>query len=255
MNLFILAIADGRLDIREQQFLEKYADSVGLSGARQEECRQQLFKDRLSFAPVNDIAAQGEALAFLARMVRVDEEFHEKEQVAYISMGKALGYTEEQLGAALRKYWNQDPAFSTPPPASLSAVQAPIPSSSDATEAQPPETATILVITDDTDNTEKLEASASNCHIQYVSLSEADHVTQQNTYAMILFQAAIDEKASKSRLERLKSLFPSTPVAFTARRDQAAQIGYLLESGADKCFVKPLYVNEINKAVAVLSAK
>ena len=105
----------------------------------------------------------------------------------------------------------------------------------------------ILVIRDDISEPERLESAASKCDIDYCSLAESNG--RRANYSAVMFHAAKSEKDSLVRLEVIKQHFPSTPVAFLARRDQAPQIGFLLENGADKCFVKQLSPNEINRVM------
>ncbi|MBN2526047.1 MAG: response regulator transcription factor [Deltaproteobacteria bacterium] len=235
MNLYILALADGRVDMREADFLSRFAFAAHISEAQQREWQALVQSQQLQFVPVASNGGVAEALALFARMVRVDDEFVSQEQEAYLLMGKALGYSDEELGNALRTYWNEDPSFD------MSAIFAP--DNAPAPNGQP----RILVISDDQSDLERLERSANQCSVVYCHLAEAGaHIQDAH---VVLFQAADDPKASLARLEQLKRIFTDVPVAFIARRDQAAQIGYLLESGADKCFVKPLFQNELNKAM------
>ncbi|MBN2714640.1 MAG: hypothetical protein JXX14_02220 [Deltaproteobacteria bacterium] len=242
MNLFILALADGKLDPREMHFLARFASEAGISDAMQQEWQQEAKDKQLQFVPIESDEIISQSLALLARMVRVDDEFDPREQDAYLSMGKALGYSEEELGTALRKYWNTDPQFD------LSTV---IQQTDDgSTESAP----VILVIQDYQTDLEKLELSANRCKIDYCRLSETS--LQSDKYTMVLFQIPEDPKDSLAMLNLLKQHFVKTPVGFLAHRAQAAQIGYLLENGANKCFVKPLFPNELNKALKkVISAR
>lgn len=238
MNLYILAIADGRVDEREKSFLAKFADVTHISPAEQEQWQQEVLQGGMQFVPIDDEYIAKEALAFLARMVRVDNEFNEQEQTAYICMGKALGYTEDELGESLRKYWNEDPDFEriSVAPANAAAPQKHI-------------AASILVIDEDMVDKERLEMSANEHTVCYCSMSNAKEQSETQSFAMVVFQAADHKADSAERLKNLKQIFSTIPVAFLARRDQAPQIGFLLEMGANRCFVKPLYPNELNKAI------
>ena len=108
----------------------------------------------------------------------------------------------------------------------------------------------LLVFRDDITDPERIEKSASDCAIDYFSLAESKEINHD--YSAILFHAADNEKDSLHRLKKIKERFPATPVTFLVRRDQAPQIGTLLEQGADKCFVKQLYPNEVNRALHAL---
>jgi hypothetical protein len=72
---------------------------------------------------------------------------------------------------------------------------------------------------------------------------------------VVVFHAAEDRQVSTDRLAALKAGLPNAFLAFVARRDQAPQIGYLLEKGADRCFVEPLYPAEITKALRQITAR
>jgi tellurite resistance protein len=240
MNLTILALADGRVDPSEADFLHRFAASSDISDDLQQKWQHEVQAQALQFVPIDTDDDRTEALAMLARMVRVDGEFDPREQDAYLFMGKALGYTDEELGNALRKYWNEDPDVDF---AKVFNAQ------NDVANTSYP---TILAIRDDQTDLEKLEISANQCRIQYCNQSDISAASKE--YNMILFQTAETPKQSLERLQMLQRHFPDTPVAFIARRDQAPQIGYLLEHGARKCFVKPLFPNEVNKAVMTFFA-
>ena len=242
MNLYILALADGRLDNREVDFLSRFSKAADISDEKQQQWQQEVASRQLQFVPIESEDAVAESLALFARIVRVDDEFDPREQDAYLLIGKALGYTEDALGTALRKYWSEDPSFDF-----LAALKSDAPQAQSEPEGMRPE---ILLINDDQTELERFETSANQCSIQYCSLAEIG--AQQDIGTMVIFQAAENSKASLARLQQLKRHFVKTKVAFLARRDQAPQIGYLLEHGADKCFVKPLFPNEINKAAMAL---
>jgi uncharacterized tellurite resistance protein B-like protein len=234
MNLTILALADGRVDPSEADFLQRFAASVNISEDMQQKWQREVQSQQPQFVPIDTDNDRAAALAMLARMVRVDGEFDPREQEAYLLMGKALGYTDDQLGNALRKYWNEDPQFN------FTTVFQPIP---DVDGSSPPD---VLVIRDDQTDLEKLESSANQCRLHYCDMSEISAAKQAVT--MVLFQIAEHPRQSLERLRTLQGQFKDIPVTFIARRDQAPQIGYLLENGAHKCFVKPLFPQEINKA-------
>ena len=241
MNLYILALADGRLDNREVDFLSRFAMAADISNETQQQWQQEVQGQQLQFAPLESKEAAEESLALFARMVRVDDEFDPREQDAYLLMGKALGFSDDELGTALRKYWSQDPDFDISAAFKSHVAEEP--------DSKPE----ILMITDDQSELDRFEVSANQCRIQYCSL--ANFGTHPDTETLVIFHAAENSQKSLLRLQELKRHFVNSPIAFLARRDQAPQIGYLLEQGANKCFVEPLYPNEINKAAFKLAVR
>jgi DNA-binding NarL/FixJ family response regulator len=108
----------------------------------------------------------------------------------------------------------------------------------------------LLVIQEDITDRERLEKSASDCNIEYCSLDES--AARSDDFSVVMFHAADQKKHSLRRLRTLKEQFPDVPIAFLVRRDQAPQIGELLAEGANKCFVKRLFPNEVNRAMYAL---
>jgi DNA-binding NarL/FixJ family response regulator len=233
INLLLLAMADGEIVPAERAYLRRFTESAGITEAEERAWQQEIQKERSGFVPITDQNAARDALAIMARMVRVDNAFEASEQDAYINMGKALGINQEQLGAVLREVWANDPV------AALDAVS-PNKVSSDA--------AIVFVVKENIEDRQDLIQSASHLELSFVPLAALSKVTPPPR--IVLFHAADDKNDSKKILTALRSQLPETKIVFIARRDQAPQIGWLLGMGADRCFVEPLYPNEIGRAVA-----
>ncbi len=234
INLYLLAVADGKIDPTEQDYLKRFAASAGITDEQAHQWTEEVQSSGFQFRPIEDREAARSALAVMARMVRVDDEFGPEEQAAYVNMGKAVGFTQDELGAALREYWNKDPLQQPAPPPAESAANANTPA--------------LLVIQEDIGDTGKLKASTDDLPLQYVSMDQLDKIDAPPH--IVVFHAAEERNDSKRRLALLIERFENIPVTFIARRDQAPQIGFLLERGAARCFVEPLYSGEIARAAS-----
>lgn len=239
INMYLLAAADGQTHPAEVEYLRRFAELAGISPVQAEAWRAEVTAGATQFREIRDIAVAGEYLGVMARMVRVDGVFDETEQSAYIAMGKTLGFTHEQLGEALREHWDKDPlerfASPTAPTTETVAIGA------------------VVIVQDDMIEQTTLEASAQGIPLTRCSMEALGLGGLRPD--MIVFHAAEDRQTSLDRLAWLKETFPDSFVAFIARRDQAPQIGHLLEKGADRCFVEPLYPNELAKGILEVTDK
>lgn len=231
INLLILAAADGKIDPAERDYLKRFAEISGITEDQERRWKWELDSGKISFRTIEEPADAKEALALMARMVRVDGVFDPAEQEAYINMGKALGFAEEELGPVLREYWNKDPLEGK--------VEKAPPSS--------PDGPAVLVVEDDLGERAVMEKAAPGAAIQYTVMSALSGL--RTAPDIVIFHAAEERLDSKKRLEVLSSRFSKSFVAFVARRDQAPQIGWLLGLGAKRCFVEPLYRGEIGNAL------
>ncbi len=233
MNLFLLAASDGEIAPEERDFLRRFTDAAGIDDATAAAWQGELEAGTMHFRSIDGEEEKRQALGMMARMIRVDGEFDPKEQAAYVNMGKALGFSQEALGTALREYWDEDPTFpfSEPPQAPESTI----------------EDGTILLVQDDIAEMKPVTDATGPLRIvscDFDSLPEIEALTKA-----VLFHAAESKGESAARLEALSKRYEGFHIAFIARRDQAPQIGYLLGLGADRCFVEPLYPNEIAGAL------
>jgi tellurite resistance protein len=239
INLYLLAAADGRIDPREKEYLLRYAKAAGISEEEQREWQEEFADGQVHFRSIEDRQAANQAIALLARMVRVDGEFDPDEQETFIAMGKALGFSPDELGPVLRTYWDRDP---------LDPI--------DPSDAELPRGGTsespITVVKDDLEDLAKVEASAAGIPLRFCGFDELEHLSP--VPRVVIFHLAEEKSASKSRLDTLKATYPESFVAFVARRDQAPQIGWLLSLGADRCFVEPLYPQELRNALSKIAS-
>ncbi len=251
INLFLLAAADGKIHPTEREYLRRFAKVSGISGDQERRWQREVESEQLGFQNIEDGRDAQEAVMLMARMVRVDDEFHPAEQEAYITMGKALGFTPDELGPMLREHWNKDPSVLTEKEAALAAPEAtepPAPPSPEKTApASPPAETGVAVITDDIAERPEVERAARGVSLRFSTMSELPEVREAPD--IVLFHAANDKEETRRRLETLTGRFPKAFVAFIARRDQAPQIGWVLGLGARRCFVEPLYPDEITRAV------
>ncbi|MCP4677443.1 MAG: hypothetical protein GY854_18405 [Deltaproteobacteria bacterium] len=234
INLYLLAGADGKIVPEERDYLARFTAAAGIADDQARAWREEVHSGQTQFRPIEGEGASKTALALMARMVRVDEEFGEEEQAAYVNMGKALGFTQEQLGSTLREYWNKDPLDEPQTPPAPTAEK----------EIDP---GAVLLVRDDISDMEQLKEATGATAMTFCTMSDVDQARPQPK--IVIFHAAESKSDSKARLELLLKQFQDLPIAFIARRDQAPQIGYLLEHGAKRCFVEPLYSKEIAKAV------
>ena len=231
INLLLLASADGEVAPSERAYLKRFAEAFGVSEDQERRWAWEMGSRQMEFMSIESKNDAEEALALLSRMVRVDGEFGEAEQEAYIAMGKALGFTPAELGPVLRAHWNEDPPI----------LSAPKTSSASGTAVD------VLVIADDIDDRVAFEKAATGVALRYAWIENLP--APDESLEIIVFHAAEDRGDSKWRLETLRERFPGAFVAFVARRDQSPQIGWLLGLGAGRCFVEPLYPDEISRAI------
>jgi tellurite resistance protein len=234
INLMLLASADGRVDPAERDYLKRFVELSGISGDQERRWQHEIRSGQNQFRAIEDKDEANEALALMARMVRVDGEFEEVEQEAYIAMGKALGFEPDELGPALREYWEKDP---------LDACEAEQRAGTPA-----PGAVSVLVVEEDLGEKEKVKKAAPGVDVRFGSMSALP--APADAPDVILFHAAEERLDSKARLSALNDRFPNSFIAFIARRDQAPQIGWLLYQGAKRCFVEPLFPNEIGRALS-----
>ena len=230
-NLLLLSQADGRVDDAEARYLQKVSDALGIAREQAATWRVGVQFGETDFQSIENPEVAEAALVILARMVRVDGEFKPSEQEAYLALGKALGWSAEDLGPVLRKVWNADPDDV------LREVAWQVQSSG----------LSILVVRDDFKNEEGLKKAAPGASVTFASMDAVSRL--ETDPPVVLFHAAAAREESARRLSVLKGRFKNSFVAFVARRDQAPQIGYLLGLGAKRCFVEPLYPNEIDTAL------
>lgn len=239
MNLLLLATADGIIAPEERQYLRRFAEVSGVDEATEMAWRSELGSGQAFFRPISSEDSREEALGLMARMLRVDGELTAEEQNSYTALGKALGYSMDELGAALRKFWNADPAKMSgkvPPPVEK--------------KGDLPYCATIVLKDDmDDDFTVKLlQAVDGATHVEFENIRQMDVPGE-----LVIFHAGADRAISQERLQVLQNTFSNAKVAFIVRRDQASQIGCLLEKGAAKCLVEPLYSQEIETLIQEIS--
>jgi hypothetical protein len=235
INLMLLALADGKLKPAEEAYLVRFLRAFGLTRRQAKHWHEEVTSGDVDFQPIEDKGDAEKALGIMAHMVRADGEFVEAEQDAYLAMGKALGFSDDQLGAALRAYWNKDPlggwataALKTTDFASVAFV--------------------VLVMVDDIPDKTDVARAGGGLRLHFREMGEA--FSCQLDPSVVIFHAAKDREDSEGRLATLKRAFPEAFIAFIARQDQAPQIGWLLDHGADRCFVEPLNTNEIAQAIA-----
>jgi uncharacterized tellurite resistance protein B-like protein len=239
INMYLLAAADGWTHPAETEYLQRFAKAAGIDEEQARAWSTEAAAGELGFQEIADPELAREHLGVMARMVRVDGVFDDREQSAYIAMGKTLGFTHDELGQALRDFWDDDP---------LARLSRPVEIPPGAAELGP-----VVIVEDDMCGRELVEASSPGLDLVYTPFAELLGSGSQSK--LILFHAAEERQDSFQRLAKLKQTFPAAQVAFVARRDQAPQIGLLLEQGADRCFVEPLYPGELTKGLIQLAGK
>jgi uncharacterized tellurite resistance protein B-like protein len=231
INLLLLASADGRVDPSERAYLKRFVEAFGVSEDLERRWAWEMSSRQTGFLSIENRDDAEEALALLSRMVRVDGEFGEAEQDAYVAMGKAMGFTPAELGPVLRAHWNEDPP-------ALADKKVHFASGAEVD---------VLVMADDIGDRAVVERAAAGASLRYAFM--VDLPGSGEFPDIVLFHAAEDREDSKRRLEALRERFPEAFIAFIARRDQSPQIGWLLGLGAGRCFVEPLYPDEIGRAI------
>lgn len=240
-NLLLLAHADRKIDPTEWQYLERFASAVNATEEQKQQWAETVAENKAEFAVIENPEDAQTALELMARIIRVDEQFTAEEQEAYIAMGKALGFSHDKIGETLRTFWNKDPLAEFEKQQQLKRES-----------VSPPPSISCLIVTDDLVDTSRFSALEKDHTVNYCTV---DNMLTQSPHQWVIFHAAPERDNSHNRLHSLRTTFPEAFVSFCARRDQAPQIGYLLEHGADKCFVEPIYPGELEKAIGQYLSK
>ena len=244
INLLLLAAADGRIVPKEAAYLKRFVEAAGISEAETAKWYAEAEADR-RFRPISNEKAVNDVLRITTRMVRVDGVFDASEQEALIAMGKALGFAPNALGPALREVWNRDPE-------ALDRLERANKIAS-ANKTEKTETKPLYILDTNAIDKPSLERSAPTLKLCFTTLEAL--INTKPSPAVVLFHLADDRVASKAQLNAIRSALPNAFIAFIARRDQAPQIGLMLEAGANRCFVAPLYPNEISHAMDKMTNK
>ena len=105
----------------------------------------------------------------------------------------------------------------------------------------------VLVLEDHFDRLEAFQTASPGLTLELTSLAELRGA--RPPHAAAVFHAAPDKPGSLATLRLLREAMPEAVLVGVVHRMQAFQIGYLLESGLDRCIVEPATVGELAKAL------
>jgi len=240
-NVLLIAYADRSLGEEEGAFLETLRERAGISEAEAAAYRRELSHGDISFRPVGD---REDALLIAKAAIGAassDGEFHRSERHALLELGKAIGLTREELQALVYEYFRRDVLSELfPQTSSETPGQAHVNTADRSVEGAP-----ILIVRDDFKELEAFVESLGPRAFELVSRRGSAHALRGAS--LVFFHLLEDRAASVARLHELKAgAGPDCALVFIAERQQAYQIGYLLDEGAAACLIAPIYPEEID---------
>lgn len=235
-NVLLLAYADRELGDEEGAFLETLRICAGITKDEAADYRRELSYGDISFRLVRD---REDALLVAKAAIGAassDGEFHRSERYALLELGKAIGLARDELQRLVYDYFHRDVLAELFAESSALAAER-------GTEGEM-RGARILIVGDDFPNRGAFEAALSPRPFEIVSCQGDERILLEA--GLVFFHLLEDRAASVERLRTLSALAGAeSSLVFIAERQQAYQIGYLLDAGAAACLVAPVYPEEI----------
>lgn len=101
-NLYLLALADGNIDPREEAYLQEIVNSLGIY----KEDLEYIYKesDHLELIIPEEESEQVHTLKNLVYMMMIDEELHEAEYALCLKFAQHIGYGEEKISLIINEF-------------------------------------------------------------------------------------------------------------------------------------------------------
>ncbi|NLY94007.1 MAG: hypothetical protein GXY23_08240 [Myxococcales bacterium] len=237
-NALLMAFADGVLHPLQREFLQDLVTYAGIDEATARAWRAELEGGQLAFRPVRDRAKAVEVARVAIGAAAANGVFHQKEKVALLELGKALGLTRDELQALVYESFGKD-------------VLAQLFGKREVLHVDPEVRA--WVIADGMVGMEAFLEAVSALAPRVLGLREA--LAEPAFSGLVFFHVLEKLIDSQARLEALRRRHPSAKLVFVAERGQAYQIGYLLDGGAKGCLIAPVYPDEVEGLLERIDAK
>jgi tellurite resistance protein len=235
-NALLMAFADGALHPLQREFLKDLVEHAGVDLETAKEWRAELESGTLAFRPVRDRKAAVEVARVAIGAAAANGVFHQKEKLALLELGKAVGLDRDELQRLVHESFGKDVLREV-------FTKAPAPGEFESE-------AGAWVITDDFPALEAFLASAAGLSPRTTTAREA--LAAPSFSGLLFFHTRETTAQSQGRLDALRRRHPGARIVFVAERAQAFQIGYLLDGGAAGCLIAPVYPDEIEGLLARL---
>jgi len=234
INMAILAQADGAVDPLERNFVKGFLKKVRVSNAEANRWLAEAQSEGLKFQPVPERKQALDLLKLMVGVAAADGKLEEKETATLVWMAKACGISQEETTALVKDYWKRD-VF-----AEVLARPSPKPTEQGA-ELR------VTLIADGFAKVEDLVTGNPSVRFDRHKLDEV--LSGAVRPEAIVLHAQEKREDSIGTAKAVKNACPNAKIVVVVRRDQAFQIGYLMEQGIHRCLVEPIFPNEISQVL------
>lgn len=228
MNLWLIAFCDGEYHPNEQKWIQAFIQEADIDSQDAEKWYQELEQGGLDWYPIDDRGDARDLLKVAVGVIGADGRLDQRERTALFQLGKALGFSTDEVAEVLSISWGRNVMLDVFP-----------------TRTIPPPPGAFVIVTDDFEDISQFKAATRG--VEFESRAYEDLRRQTGAPAAVVLHAADDRDVSLTRLERLAEKLPGAKLYFVVRRHQANQVSYALESGAVRCLVEPIFKNEFTK--------
>lgn len=228
MNLWLIAFCDGEYHPNEQKWIQAFIQEADIDPADAERWFEELERGGLDWHPIDDRGDAKDLLRIAVGVIGADGRLDQRERTALFQLGKALGFTADQVAEVLSISWGRNVMLDVFP-----------------TRTIPPPPGAFVIVIDDFADIGQFKAATRG--VEFETRSYDDLRRQSGSPAAVVMHAADDREVSLTRLRRLAERLPGARLYFVVKRHQANQVSYALENGAARCLVEPIFKNEFTK--------
>lgn len=230
INAVVMAKADGAIDPVEKKFIRKLMDKAEISGNQANEWLAEARKNEYRVLPVTNQDDITKLLKLMIGVAAIDDKFKSQEKEILIQIGKANGLSQKELVDLIKGNWNRNVIEDIFEPAR------PI-----VTQIFP-----VAIITNDFDMLDNFINVNTDITFKKLTMTE---IASENPPDFVVFHTAENKEDSLNRLRKIQNIFPKARTIAVVKRDQAFQVSYILDHGAFRCMVKPIYPNELRERI------
>lgn len=228
MNLWLIALCDGEYHPNEQKWIEAFIREADIEPADAQRWFEELRAGEIDWQPIERRGDARDLLRIAVGVIGADNRLDERERSALYQLGKALEFSEDEVGEILSLSWGRNVMLDVFP-----------------TRTIPPPEGAIVLVTDDFEDLRLFKEVSRG--IQFEARTYDDLRRQTGAPIAVVLHAAEDRAESMRRIEKLKAQLPHTRFYFVVRRHQANQVSYALERGVTRCLVEPIFKNELTR--------
>jgi hypothetical protein len=226
-NALLVAHADADFESREQQLLAAFIDRAGVPRDVARRWYDEMRAGDIAFKPVPDRASAVAALRLAVGVVAADGRLEPRERLALFALAKAVGLSAAELRRVYEESWGKavlDELFGAAPPS-----------------RRPRES--VVAVRDGFEALEPTAAASPEVPLDRCTLAEA--LVLRPAPDWVVWHAAETRDQSLTMLAKLVRALPRAKNVVIVSRHQGPQISYLLEQGATRCLVEPIYPGEL----------